>query len=63
MAVVRARFKTIYGITLPFCLLAVGLVLPTATADARPVPLEEARFLMLGGIQQWMDANMPLTKN
>jgi pimeloyl-ACP methyl ester carboxylesterase len=54
MTIVRARFKNFCGISLPICLFAVALVLPTAGLEAQSVPIEEARFLPLGGIQQWV---------
>src|SRR5262249_18427617 len=44
------RVKTLYSIVLMFCLF-VG---PAGEGSAQPVGIEEARFLTLGGIQQWM---------
>ncbi len=55
MAFVNARFKIFCGgNTLPFCFLAAALVLLAPTAEAQPVPIEETRFIPLGGIQQWI---------
>ncbi len=54
MAVVNARFRSFYGLPFPFCLLAAALVLPAAAAEAQPVPIEEARFIPIGGIPQWI---------
>ena len=53
MAFLRSRFESFFRIASPCTLLALALV-PQAEAQARPAPIQEARFLPLGGIDQWI---------
>jgi pimeloyl-ACP methyl ester carboxylesterase len=54
MAIVRSHFKSFYRIAFLLALLVVSPVQPTEASQARSARIEEARFLPLGGIDQWI---------
>jgi len=54
MAIARALFRSSLRVALQFCLLAVATVPLTVASQTRSVRIEEARFLPIGGIEQWI---------
>ena len=59
------RFKIFCSFTLLCCLFAAALIRPSEAAEGQTGAIEEARFLPLDGIQQWItiraaDRNKPI---